>query len=226
MLAFHVCLCHAFHMRIILLMILFSLVSCATSSTRSVTNRRVQQSKKMTKISVDKSKDQEFQREQALVLRSKNRGLSSVPSRTYPQQKKIVMTGQLLQSKNENQLLLELQDQFDLNNLIGFQARYQAYMSQYGKSQRAGEAYYMAGLLHLSGKNYGQALKSFDLILRQSRTSPQASKALFAKAMTYSRLGLNSYSRDLLTQVQKQYPQTLEAQRAELEIKILEKRFQ
>ncbi|MFN7730126.1 MAG: tetratricopeptide repeat protein [Bdellovibrio sp.] len=173
---------------------------------------------------------QEFKREQQMVLRRKP-SLATRPlaAAVNPQNKRLVLDlkSNLNASPNisEAKLMAELQEQFDLNNEIGFQSRYQAFQQRFPKSGRINEAHYMAGLLSLSYKNYGRALRSFDAVLKNPR-GPQASKAMFAKAMTYRRMNLGEPSKQLLVQVQTRYPKTLEAQRAAIELRIADKRFQ
>jgi hypothetical protein len=172
----------------------------------------------------------EFAREQQMVLQRKP-SLSTRPiaASVNPQNKRLVLdlksNAKSSPNISEAKLMAELQEQFDLNNEIGFQSRYQAFQQRFPKSGRINEAHYMAGLLSLSYKNYGRALRSFDAVLKNPR-SPQASKAMFAKAMTYRRMNLGEPSKQLLTQIQARYPKTLEAQRAAVELKIADKRFQ
>ena len=78
----------------------------------------------------------------------------------------------------------------------------------------------MAGLLNVTNRNYGRALKSFDAILVNDPKGSQASKALFAKAIVYKKMNLPGPSKDILQKVQARYPGSVESQRASLELKI------
>lgn len=159
-----------------------------------------------------------------LAAKQKNRKIAA-PVSAHPQNKRLVLD--LKPAANlkisEANLMNELQDRYDMNDEIGFQSRYQAMQKNFPKSARLNDAHYMAGLLAISNKNYGPALKAFDQILKTAPNGPSAPKAMFAKAITYKRMNLPEPSRGLLRLVQTRYPKSLEAQRAGLELKIQEK---
>lgn len=171
--------------------------------------------------------EREIAQERALILAKKERGSSSSLT-ARPQKKKIELNlhSRLPESISEAELMKDLRNFYDQNQEIGFQSRYQALQQRFPKSHRLNEAHYMAGLLALANKNYGRAVKAFDLILKRSPKSKEAPQALFAKAITFKRMNLPETSQALLKQVQARYPKSIEAQRAAFELKIQEKRFE
>jgi TolA-binding protein len=76
-------------------------------------------------------------------------------------------------------------------------------------------------LLQLANKNYGGALVQFNRVLNQYGNSNKASAAQFAKAVTLKRMNLNTQAISAFRTVQKQYPGSQEALRAQNELKIL-----
>lgn len=224
-------LCHAFFMRKLIPLLAVLLFSCAHQKTVSE-KKTSTVSKKTRPVAAslakrDFAKAQEFDREKKLILaaKQKTRGETSLPVVARPQTKRLELTlkPDAASKVSEARLLNELQDRYDMNDEIGFQSRYQALQARFPKSARMNEAHYMAGLLAISNKNYGRALKAFDRILARSSRGPEAPKALFAKAIAYKRMNLPEPSRGILRQIQARYPKTTEAQRAALELKIQEK---
>lgn len=221
-------------MRIFIFVLAAMLMSCAQKPVKSKPSAK--NAPAVSKSSAqrrDTGASAEFAREKQMVMQKKptagqaSRSARPAPVSVNPQNKRLVLDlkAQKTPAVSEAKLMAELQEQFDLNNQIGFQSRYQAFTQRYSKSARINEVHYMSGLLALSYKNYGGALRAFDLILKNPR-SPQSSKAMFAKAMTYRRMNLNEAANKLLAQIPARYPKTLEAQRAQVELKIAEKRFQ
>lgn len=221
-------------MRIFIFVLAAMLMSCAQKPVKSKSvAKNAPSAAKSSAPRREASAADEFAREKQMVMQKKPTAGSSrptarpVPVNVNPQNKRLVLDlkSQKVPAVSEAKLMAELQEQFDLNNQIGFQSRYQAFTQRYPKSARINEVHYMSGLLALSYKNYGGALRAFETILKNPR-SPQSSKAMFAKAMTYRRMNLNDAANKLLAQIPVRYPKTLEAQRAQVELKIAEKRFQ
>ncbi len=221
-------------MRIHTVCFLLLLTACAHHRTESV--KKSPSVAKKTRTPDATTKDQrearEFARERSSVI-AKKRGQSQIASLSnarlgaYPQRKKIELqfTAKNSAPVAEKTLLAELTEHYERNDELGFQSRYQAFVRQYPKSPSLAKAHYTAGLLALANKNYGPALRSFDLVLQKSPRSPHASPAMFAKAIAFKRMNLREPSVALLRKVQASYPKSLEAQRASLELKLQEKQI-
>lgn len=122
---------------------------------------------------------------------------------------------------SELDLYAELIRSYDMNNEIRFFSRYHAFMKKYSQGSLADEAMYLAGLFSLSNKNYGPSLKYFNQILKQYPTSNKTSSALFGKGIALKKMNLAEESKLALAAVQKKFPGSPEALRAEGELKIL-----
>lgn len=171
------------------------------------------------------------EREEALVdQRNRQRVLSkkaqieksSVRFRSVPQNKRIEMLNPVASTaRNDKQLYAELVKSYDKNSEIAFFSRFQAFQAKYSKSPLADDATYLAGLMSLSNKNYGPALRYFNQVLKKYPTSNKASSSLFAKAVVLKKMNLKDQSRSTFIKVRKTYPGSPEALRSETELKIM-----
>lgn len=164
------------------------------------------------------------QKDRERVLRKKQQmEFARQPSpRSNPQTKRIELVNPVQASAlNDKDLYSELVGSFDRNDEIAFFPRFQAFTEKYSKSPLADDAYYLAGLMSLSNKNYGPALRYFNQILQKYPLSNKSSSALFAKGVTLKKLNLNEESRNVFAKVRKNYPGSPEARRAQTELKIM-----
>jgi TolA-binding protein len=158
------------------------------------------------------------------VLSKKNQiQSSSISMKSNPQNKKIELVGPVSanMAKNEKDLYAELVGSYDRNNEIAFFSRLQAFLQNYPKSPLADDALYLAGLMSLSNKNYGPALRYLNQVLKKYPTSNKASASLFAKGVALKKMNLTQESRIAFMKVRKSYPGSPEALRAETELKLL-----
>jgi len=214
-------------MKYVFLVLCALMTSCA-SSPRVAKDQKAFSTKKpfvvassAKKISSPEARD--FARDQALILAKKRQIASGVTA--HPQNKRLLLepSSTLSPVGNSTQLMTELRECYARNNELCFQSRYQALNQKFPASPSLAEAHYLAGLLALSNKNYGKALKSFDLILKDPR-NPRASQALFAQGITYKRMNLQGPAGDLFRRVRLRYPKSVEAQRAGIELALEQKR--
>lgn len=126
-----------------------------------------------------------------------------------------------VQSTAEKAAFDELMRRFDLNDEIGFEMRKRSFLKNYPKSHLVDDVIYTSGLLLLANKNYGAALVQFNRVLNQYKNTNKASASQFAKAVTLKRMNLNTQAVSAFRTVQKQYPGSQEALRAQNELKIL-----
>ncbi len=95
--------------------------------------------------------------------------------------------------------------------------------AQFPKSLYLDNALYLLGRLHLNQKQYHEALKTFQKILKDFPKGNKLKAALFAKAILYQRMGIYDLAKKTLDQIPKLYPGSLEAQRVELEKEIFKR---
>ncbi len=147
---------------------------------------------------------------------------SSFKIRGQPQNRSVTVNPiAIIPSSNltDQQLYDELVGSYDRNNEIAFFSRLQAFNQKFTKSPLADDALYLAGLMSLSNKNYGPALKYFNQVLKQYPTSNKAAGALFAKGVTLKKMNLDAESKKVLLSVKKKYPGSPESLRTEIELK-------
>ncbi len=153
------------------------LVACATTkpSSSSVT---VSKSPKVLEMERKlKERGEALQdtkdRNRVLAKKSQMRQQSEMNVQAVPQNKKIEITGMgaPIKASSDRQLYAEMVASYDRNNEIAFFSRLQAFMERYPKSPLADEALYLAGLMSLSNKNYGPALRYMNQILKNYPTS-------------------------------------------------------
>ncbi len=212
-------------------------ISCASPNSRGpqsvVKSPQVLEVEKKLKAREEAMQDQ---KDRNRVLQKKNQsGSSGIVFNSRPDSKmnsakrkpamKNVDVGPVVPAAevklSDRDLYAELLKMYDLNNEIAFFSRYQAFMRTYPQSALADDAAYLAGLMSLSNKNYGPSLKYFNLVIQKYPSSNKASSSLFAKGVALKKMNLMSESQQLFVQVQKKYPGSPEALRAEGELKIL-----
>ncbi len=206
------------------------LVGCASHRTAS---SKAQTPVTKTSKVLDMEKRMKEREEAMQDLRDRNQVLnkkaqldssstSSVKMSARPQTKRIEMiSGSEKTLKSDRELYGELVGSYDRNNEIAFFSRLQAFQEQHPKSPLADDALYLAGLMSLSNKNYGPALRYFNQVLKRYPMSNKASASLFAKAVTLKKMNLTDESRRSFAKVRQAYPGSPEALRAETELKLL-----
>lgn len=150
---------------------------------------------------------------------------SSLRVSARPQDKKVViapMTGSDDALKiSDRDLFSELSAAYDRNDTFGFHSRYQMFDRKFANSPLMEDATYLSGLMAVSEKNYGVALKEFNRILNEHPNGHKASAALFAKGAVLKRMNLTAEAKRSWVMVQKKYPGSPDAARADVELKIL-----
>lgn len=204
------------------------LAACATSkrtpSANTQTVTKTPQVLEMERRMREREEARQDQRDRQRVLSKKSQMGKSAPiaAKANPQTKRIeVLNPSSSQARNEEELYAELVGSYDRNNEIAFFSRYQAFQAKYAKGALADDATYLAGLMSLSNKNYGPALRYFNQVLTKYPTSNKASSSLFAKGVTLKKLNLTDEARRAFAKVRKSYPGSPEAMRAVNELKIL-----
>ncbi len=125
--------------------------------------------------------------------------------------------------KKDFELYQDLQGQFEKNNQIAFYRRVALFRKQFPQSHLMDEVLYLAGLMSLSNKNYAAAVKYFNEVIKKYPSSVKVSSASFAKGIAFKRMNLKDEARNVFASVKKKYPGSVEAIRADSELKIIKK---
>jgi TolA-binding protein len=124
---------------------------------------------------------------------------------------------------SDRALYAELVGSYDRNNEVAFISRYQVFKKKFSRSPLADDAAYLAGLMSLSNKDYGPALKHFNHVLRKYPHSNKAAAAMYAKAVALKKMDLDLEANKAFARVKRRYPGSPEAERAETEMQILKR---
>ncbi|MCS6837684.1 MAG: tetratricopeptide repeat protein [Bdellovibrionaceae bacterium] len=82
------------------------------------------------------------------------------------------------------------------------------------------QLYFLKGLAAYQMKDYAKSLKAFDKIVKNTKIGAEdQARALFAKARVYHVMNIPEQSRKIYEQILKDYPNTLEAKRAQIELR-------
>lgn len=128
-----------------------------------------------------------------------------------------------LSAMSEVELLKSLSEARDRQDVVGFNKRYDVFMQRFPTGALAGDAVYLAGLLELSQKNYGKALKYFSMVQKLYPYNHRASSSLYFKAVTLKKMNLATQAASAYSLVVRKYPGSPEALRAQNELKYLNK---
>jgi TolA-binding protein len=216
-------------------LILFSplmLIACAThrpaSSPIAKSPHVIEMERKAKEREQARQDSEDMKR--MLAQKRKQIGLSSSASSlrvsARPQDKKVVLapvTGGSDDSIkiSDRELFEELSATYDRNDSFGFHSRYQMFERKFASSPLMEDALYLSGLMAVSEKSYGMALKQFNRILDEHPHGHKASSALFAKGAVLKKMNLTAQAKQSWALVQKRYPGSPDAARAEVELKIL-----
>jgi len=158
---------------------------------------------------------------------TRSSAVQAIHMSAHPQNKKVVVapaTGRADDLKiSDRELYSELLATYDRNDVFGFHSRLQMFQSRFAQSPLMEDALYLGGLMSISEKNYGVALKNFNRILKEHPHGHKAAAALFAKGATLKKMNLPAQARQSWVQVQKGFPGSPESLRADAEIKILKR---
>lgn len=97
----------------------------------------------------------------------------------------------------------------------------QTLLKFYPRSIYADNALYLQGILQMKKGQTGQAIQSFDQVIRDYVKSNKRASALFAKSVAYKRLNLKNTAMKYLKMVMKDYPGSVESQRAWVELRLI-----
>jgi TolA-binding protein len=90
----------------------------------------------------------------------------------------------------------------------------------YPQSVHLDNAFYLTGMLNFQNNRWAEAVRDFGTVADKYPSSNKRPGALFALAMTYDKLGLRPQSDRVLNQLVKQYPGSVESQRAWMQLRL------
>ncbi|MNJ94616.1 tol-pal system protein YbgF [compost metagenome] len=132
----------------------------------------------------------------------------------------VELTGKDISKESDMALYAEMLSAYDKNDEIAFKSRLQSLITRFPKSVYADNALFLAGRRALDGGNYPEAVKYFSRVEKEYPRSSRVPAARFAKAMTYKKMNLPTFSRKILAEVRAKYPGSPESFRADSELKL------
>lgn len=171
--------------------------------TKSVAQKSQVKSAKSPKVEMQ----DQLKRDKALLVQKKNE-LEGKVARPLP-------------SSKEKKMFEELMQAYERNDELSFASRYQAMMSEHPKSVYADETLYLGGMMAIANKQYGKAIKLFTQVIKDYPRSGKVRAALFAKGAAYKKMNLKPQAQTVFASVQKVFPGSPEARRAEVELRLI-----
>jgi TolA-binding protein len=133
----------------------------------------------------------------------------------------IELTGKDPSKVDDVSLYGELVKAYRANDEIGFKSRLQTFMTRFANSSYADNALYLAGRMAYGNKNYGEAIRYYQRVISEYPRSNKVVGAKLAKGVAYKKMNLQPQAKLVFSELQKRYPGSPEAFRAENEMKIL-----
>ncbi len=128
----------------------------------------------------------------------------------------------LAAQQNEEQVYIDVIKSFRLRNQLALRKHVDILLKEYPKSSYADNAIYLRGQAMMQNRQYTEAIREFQKIGDLYPRSNKMVSALFSKAQAYRKLSLYDVSEKTFKQIKKQYPGSPEAERCDLELKLIE----
>lgn len=122
--------------------------------------------------------------------------------------------------KDDITLYSEIVAFYQSNDQRRLKHRLQSLMTQFPQSHFIDNALYLAGRQSMENRNYPEAIKYFQKVIKDYPQSNRMVSAEFAKAMTYKKMNLGVQSKSVLKDIQKRFPGSPESFRAQSEMKL------
>ncbi len=97
-----------------------------------------------------------------------------------------------------------------------------AFVRRFPKSNLIDDVTYIVGLGAFENRDYGRALRSWNMVISDFPQSKKRVSALLAKAVLLKRIDMNAESKKTFLDLVKQYPQSPEAERAQIELRLMQ----
>lgn len=205
------------HFPILVLSVVFSLPLASANVSSSLktqakpvvqkTQSKVKSPAKAAVVSSKTEMQEQLKRDKALLIQKKNEMEGKI-ARPLPSAKEKKMFEELLQA-------------YERNDELSFASRYQAMMSEHPKSIYADETLYLGGMMAIANKQYGKAITLFSKVIKDYPRSGKVRAALFAKGAAYKKMNLQPQAKTVFASVQKVFPGSPEARRAEVELRLI-----
>lgn len=131
------------------------------------------------------------------------------------------LTGQDESKISDIQLYAQIVGAYESRDEINFKSRMQSFIHQFPQSPYADNVLYLAGMMAVNNLNYPEAVRFFSRVEKDYPNSDKVTAAVFAKGMTYKKMNLESFSKQILTHVKSNFPGSPESFRAEVELKMI-----
>lgn len=148
------------------------------------------------------------------------RSVQSVPTNEKPKDRSILKMGNLNRpdEKITYAEVIQAYRQEDLRQLLKSQ---KVLLKFFPRSIYADNSLYLLGILLMKKKRYGKAIKVFDRVITHFPRGNKRASAIFAKSVVYKNLNLNSNAKKYFKKVIKDYPGSIESQRAWVELRLM-----
>lgn len=126
------------------------------------------------------------------------------------------------QNTSEEALYVEVIKSFRLRNQLALKKNVDLILQKYPTSSFADNALFLKGQLYMQNRLFAEAIKEFQALGERYPRSNKAVSALFAKGQAYRKLSLYEHAEKAFKQIKKNYPGSPEAERCDLELKLVE----
>jgi TolA-binding protein len=123
-------------------------------------------------------------------------------------------------SEGERLLYTRIVEAYRKNDAAELTRQRDLLAKNYPKSVHLDNAFYLSGVLEFQNNHMSEAVRNFGIVADRYPHSNKRPAALFAKAMTYQKLGLKPQASHVLNEIVKEYPGSQESQRAWMQLKI------
>ncbi len=125
---------------------------------------------------------------------------------------------------SEDQIYVQVINNYRTRDLAQLEKTTTQFVKAYPTSPFADNALYLRGQLYLQSQRYADAIRNFKMISEQYPRGNKVVSALFAKGQTYKKLNLYDFAVKTFRQVKKDFPGSPEAERCNVELKLIEVR--
>ena len=204
----------------------FVFAACATETHAPVGHSQPTAFDKKTLARREKLEQDQDRRDRELLLKRKQKqetsttSLSPAPILNHGFVQKELQKSEL-ETASESALYAEIADRYQTANRRAFNYATTTYYRKYPNGERLDDVRYLTGLMDLNDKNYGGALVNFNKILKDNPSGHKAPAAQFAKGVVFKRMNLPEAARHALLGVKRTFPGSPEAQRADIELKLI-----
>ena len=140
---------------------------------------------------------------------------------TKQQQLLLELTGKDESKISDIQLYAQIVGAYESRDELSFKSRMQSFIHRFPQSPYADNVLYLAGMMAVNNMNFPEAIRFFSRVEKEYPTSDKVTAAVFAKGMTYKKMNLEGFAKQILSQVKSKFPGSPESFRAEVELKMI-----